>query len=71
MKVRRQPAACTKIAGSIPAAKDYNPAERAFKTGLLLGLAIGLVVAGLVIWLWAVPAVEAANDLALRAVTLP
>ena len=70
MKVRRQSVACSKIAGSIPVAKHYNPAEQAFKTGLLLGLALGLMAAGLVIWLWAVPSVEAANEAVRRAIEI-
>ena len=36
--------------------------ERAFKDGFLVGLLVGLVALCLVIWLWAVPAVDGAVD---------
>lgn len=70
VKVKRHAVAGSKIAGQIGPAKHYNPAEQAFKTGLLLGLALGLMVAGLVIWLWAVPSVEAANEAVRRAIEI-
>lgn len=70
MKVKRHAVAGSKIAGQIGPAKHYNPAEQAFKTGLLFGLALGLMVAGLVIWLWAVPSVEAANEAVRRAIEI-
>ena len=70
MKVKRHAVAGSKIAGQIGPAKHYNHAEQAFKTGLLLGLALGLMVAGLVIWLWAVPSVEAANEAVRRAIEI-
>lgn len=70
VKVKRHAVAGSKIAGQIGPAKHYNPAEQAFKTGLLFGLALGLMAAGLVIWLWAVPSVEAANEAVRRAVEI-
>lgn len=70
MKVKRHAVAGSKIAGQIGPAKHYNPAEQAFKNGLLLGLALGLMAAGLVIWLWAVPSVEAANETARHAIEI-
>lgn len=70
VKVKRHAVAGSKIAGQIGPAKHYNPTEQAFKTGLLLGLALGLMVAGLVIWLWAVPSVEAANEAVRRAIEI-
>ena len=70
VKVKRHAVAGSKIAGQIGPAKHYNPAEQAFKTGLLFGLALGLIAAGLVIWLWAVPSVEAANEAVRHAIEI-
>lgn len=42
--------------------------ERAFKTGVLIGVSIALLVCAAVIWFWAVPTVEGAVEMARQAV---
>lgn len=41
--------------------------RRQFKTGLLIGLAVGLLLCAAVIWLWAVPTVDGAVEASKQA----
>lgn len=51
-------------------ARRYSPAAsyaRGMRAGVLVGLALGLAVMGLVMWLWAVPTVDGALSAAAEA----
>lgn len=42
--------------------------ERGLKTGFLLGLCVGLLACGLVLWLWVIPTMDGAVEMARQAV---
>lgn len=48
----------------IPAEIERENQMRAFKTGMILGVALAALVLGLVLWLWVIPTMDAAVETA-------
>lgn len=44
----------------IPAEIERENQMRAFKTGAMLGFAVAALIFGLILWLWVIPAMDAA-----------